>query len=71
MSYTLIRMTSCFCVLGLIAAGLCLDLSASAGSLSQNANSSTTMPQEPSTTNKAEMVAAAPAEEIDLSGTWS
>ncbi len=72
MSYTLIRVGSCLCVLGLIAAGLCVDLSASAGSATQNANSSSTVPQEATATNKAEIVAAAPPpQEIDLSGTYT
>lgn len=72
MNYKLIRVASCLCVFGLIAAGLSVDLSVSAGSSTQNANSSGTVPQEASPTNKAEMVAAAPPpEEIDLSGTYT
>ena len=74
MSHTLIRLGSYLCVSGLVVAAFCVDLPASAGSLGQNANSSTTMPQEPSTTNRAETVAAAPAEDseqVDLSGTYT
>ena len=66
MNYTLIRLASCFCVLGLIVAGLCLDLSASAGTAAQNANSSTTT-QDPMPTN-APMPEATP--QVDLSGTY-
>ena len=43
MSLKLIRLGSYFCVLGLVVAAFCVDLPASAGSLSQNANSSTTI----------------------------
>jgi hypothetical protein len=72
MSNTVIRVASCLSVLALIAAGLCADLSVSAGSSTQNSNSSGTVPQEATPTNKAEMVAAAPApQEIDLSGTYT
>ena len=65
MNFTLIRLASCCCVLGLIGAGLCFDLSASAGNPGQNANSSTTM-QDPLPTN-------APMPEspqLDISGTY-
>jgi len=77
MCHTLIRLTSCLCVLGLVVAAFCVDLPVSAGSLLQNSNSTTTTPQEPSTTNRAEMpnmAAAAPqeaTEEPDLSGTYT
>lgn len=77
MCHSLIRLGSCLCVLGLVVAGLFVDLSASAGSSIQNANSSTTMQDKASPTNKAgmsEMVAAAPQEEsqeTDLSGTYT
>ena len=74
MIHTLTRLGSYVCVLGLVVASLCVDLPASAGSSSQNANSSTTRPQEPVNTNNAEMVAGAPqeaSEQVDLSGTYT
>ena len=67
MSYKLIRLGSFFCVLGLVVAAFCVDLPASAGSLSQNANSSTTI-QDPTPTN-----APAPdtSAQLDLSGEYT
>jgi hypothetical protein len=68
MSHTLIRLCSYLCVLGLVVAAFCVDLPASAGSLNQNADSSTpAMPQEPTTTN---MARTASSEQADLSGTY-
>ena len=66
MSYKLVRLGSYFCVLGLVVAAFCVDLPASAGSLSQNANSSTI--QDPVPTN-----APAPdtSAQLDLSGEYT
>lgn len=66
MTYKIIRLASCICVVGLIAAALCFDLRASAGSSPQNANSSTTT-QDPLPTNAPMPDVSA---QIDLSGTY-
>ena len=73
MIHTLIRLGSYLCVLGLVVAAVCVDLPASAGSSSQNTNS-TNRRTEPVTTNQAETVAAPappPQEGVDLSGTYT
>lgn len=77
MCHTLIRLTSCLCVLGLVMAAFWVDLPVSAGSLVQNSNSATTTPEKAVPTNRAdtaEMAATAPqetSEDADLSGTYT
>ncbi len=77
MCHTMIRLTSCLCVLGLVVAAFCVDLPVSAGNSVQNANSPTTTPDKATPTNRtdmAEMAAAAPQEasvDTDLSGTYT
>jgi hypothetical protein len=69
MIYTLIRLGSYVCVLSLVVAAVCVDLPASAGSSSQNTNSTNRAPTpESATTN---ISAPQATEEVDLSGTYT